>query len=475
MKNIEDIYRSIIELEGKLEVNKIVCRSLNIWPLFRQTLWFQMIAENEELKVGVETFGRSKLAEVTTRSELYDTNVKVNEDARILFFSRSAYLVKTRTGDFIDRIVDPLIYSLNRRDLWDKYYFSDMRGNVGSAYRGFIFKPVKELSYFKMDSSLDEIIVEATSYLNLDFVTFKNSVWLNIRMLFRWFEAAKLLKLRYPRLEKVYLTSWYFPDCMGLIAALREEGIELIDVQHGKQGKFHPMYSGWTHAEANSKAYDLLPSTFWCWGQASVDNIVQTSKFSNPNKAIVGGLPWIEYFRSRYSNPKDCAVNVKRTVLFTLQRRFVLNPEPIPDFILEALSFLNENIHFIFKPHPNDRDAEEYIRSRLREVALDSYEIADPWGGVYDLFERSTHHLTSFSSTCYEALVFSVPTLLFGETSKRLYREEIEGGEFSWTSGSRQEFEDWLDFSGRPVAVNCAYLESSLSKAASLLTSGLKS
>ena len=32
---------------------------------------------------------------------------------------------------------------------------------------------------------------------------------------------------------------------MGLIAAAKEQGIKVIDVQHGKQGSFQAMYSGW--------------------------------------------------------------------------------------------------------------------------------------------------------------------------------------------------------------------------------------
>ena len=64
------------------------------------------------------------------------------------------------------------------------------------------------------------------------------------------------------KLKEMCLTSWYFPDMIGVCAAASELGIKAIDVQHGKQGKYQAMYSGWT--KIPESGYALMPDNFWC-------------------------------------------------------------------------------------------------------------------------------------------------------------------------------------------------------------------
>ena len=52
--------------------------------------------------------------------------------------------------------------------------------------------------------------------------------------------------------------------------------------------------------------------------------------------------------------------------------------------------------------------------------------------------------MTAFSSCCYEASEFGIPTLLYGPTSSLLYSDEISANVFSWTSGNSEALASWL-------------------------------
>ena len=120
---------------------------------------------------------------------------------------------------------------------------------------------------------------------------------------------------------------------MGLIAASRLFGITSVDIQHGKQGKYQPMYSGWLIPETG---YQLLPDYFWCWGKKSSDHILSSSPKRNTHIPLIGGYLWLRYF-SRYLKTELPQSNSTRPIrlLFTLQQPSKENPHPIPDFVLD--------------------------------------------------------------------------------------------------------------------------------------------
>ena len=63
---------------------------------------------------------------------------------------------------------------------------------------------------------------------------------------------------------------------------------------------------------------------------------------------------------------------------------------------------------------------------------------------LYDLFGEVTHHITAFSSCCYEAQLFNLPTLLYGNDSKKIYQDEIKEKIFSWTDSNLNDLLSWL-------------------------------
>ena len=72
---------------------------------------------------------------------------------------------------------------------------------------------------------------------------------------------------KYPNIRSIFLNCWFSPELMAVIHEAKNRNIKTIDVQHGIQGKFHPMYSYWV--KIKNYNYKLVPDKFWCWDKFS--------------------------------------------------------------------------------------------------------------------------------------------------------------------------------------------------------------
>ena len=164
-----------------------------------------------------------------------------------------------------------------------------------------------------------------------------------------------------------------------------------------------------------------------------------------------------------------------RIVLLTTQPRHKANLEPIPDFLVEYLRSEPPHTRFIFRCHPNDPLGPEYCHQRLADISPGLFSLDTGKSNLYDQLLVATHHITAYSSCCYEASAFGVPTLLFGQDARVIYAEEIDSGEFAWTRGNTADLSAWLEAaaSTRPqAATGRTYIESSLARARELLAQG---
>ena len=132
-------------------------------------------------------------------------------------------------------------------------------------------------------------------------------------------------------------------------------------------------------------------------------------------------------------------------VLLTMQPPQASNKERIPDFIIKFLLSKDiEDLEFIFRLHPNDEKGLNYCKERLKVINPSLYSIDDGSVNLYDLMKVATHHITAYSSCCYEASLFNVPTLLYGDESKEIYKEDIDNEVFTWINSNSDDLTNWL-------------------------------
>ena len=288
-----------------------------------------------------------------------------------------------------------------------------------------------------------ETIYEIAKILDLNGHNLERDYKNQLRLFIEWYISAKKLISKHKKLKEIYVTCWYMPEAMGICAAASQLGIKTIDIQHGKQGKYQAMYSGWT--KIPDKGYDLMPDNFWCWGQPSCDHILSSSPNRNIHTPFIGGYPWVNYYKKNLMKADPHVPKNKIKVLVTMQPPQGQNIQRIPDFIIDFLKSNNlVDIHFIFRLHPNDNEGYYYCKNRLRLINPSLYTIEDSKRILYDIFLEISHHITAFSSCGYEASLFNIPTLLYGDESKEIYKYEIKKNIFAWTDSSTSDLLSWL-------------------------------
>jgi hypothetical protein len=486
----DEVFELLVKIENDVDVNELKWDSIKLWPLLRQTLYVELLNENRPLKMPDTHPLTSILKRIVSKPGTYSrkflrvvresfrrdlVNKNVEERA---FISRQVYLQQLPSGDYFDRIIDPLVSLSENKHLTGKYYL-DIPDTQNLKFSAEYLRPIVTIGNPKLSTLHMDTIRQVAELSGLDDSYLSSRFQIAFNSFTRWYRTAEKFLHARQALKDIFVTSWYFPDVMGICAAARERGVRVIDVQHGKQGRYQAMYSGWT--KIPEQGYELMPDYFWCWGQPSCDHILSDSSKRKIHRPFVGGYPWLDYYKSFVTQSlnredRELPADGILHVLVTTQPPQGSNREPIPDFLIQFLGSANPDvIKFIFRCHPNDRGGVSYCNQRLEALPKSLYIIDDGKDNLYDKLLESTHHVTAYSSCCYEAEALGVPTLLFGADAKNIYADEIESGRFVWTSGKLEDFVNWIDrFSstgtGEDSHIN-PYIVSSLSHASRILIS----
>lgn len=469
----------LARLERDNAVNEISLQGFQLWPLIRFCIWTELMRPPSAMPgngAGRPNPGRKLGAYLRqTRQVASRLAPRTRPGVTSLFISHPVNLqVLPTAGLWFDRIVDPLYFLARNQERVEKLYVAPVIQGVELYFPARYLRPIRPV-WAKGYSSLRNRIVDLYQQAGLP----PGSVDLGFdrawKRFARWHRLASKFFDSSPDLRNVYLSNWYFPEMMGLIAAARDRGVLTIDVQHGKQGRYQGMYSWWTCIP--HEGYRLLPDHFWCWGRPSCEHILASSPDRKHHLPIAGGFPWPDFYRRFLSMAAPNGIEdtkPSRRVLVTLQGPIGRHLEPIPDFIINHLrSDASLGDVFVFRGHPNFIQSKAYCEHRLHDVPPERYAIDDGSPNLYDELLRSTHHITAFSSCCYEAEMFGVPTLLFGSEAHAIYEEEIKAHRFTWTAGEQSELTQWLAEAPRPSEstqkVVHPYIVSSLSQAGRLM------
>jgi len=469
--DLKEAFFRISKVEDKAIGNNISWQGIGVWPIVRQCLWFELTHETEETN-RKQTHWFTQLLQrainwVYTATFSLFNRVPITGSETTAFISRPIYLQALPNRAFFDRIVDPLIFCMPSNVVYAKYYVSPWPNFIKLNYPATFLQPVR-LSSEDISEEHRDLLTLVANEVGIDPKKLIYRYKKDLNAFTCWLQAARQFLKSRKNLDTIYLTSWYFPDMMALVTAARECGIKTIELQHGKQGKFNAMYSGWRIPE---KGYQMMPDIFWNWGKPSAEHILATSPDRCIHRPSIAGFPWIDYYRQHVLfQPASDFKEKKRSVLVTIQSPEGENNQPIPDFIIDFMRECPKEVFFIFRCHPSLKDGPEYCRHRLSELPSDLYIIDDVGRNLYDILMGVTHHITAYSSCCYEASVFGVPTLLFGRDSWAFYKDEIDKGIFSWTLGSSEDLALWLEKNNSPKDANDeGYIISSLERTSYIL------
>ena len=435
--DFQNTMNAIITMEKTCAVNEITFGSLRVWPIVRIVLWMYTIHGNPDALA----YKRQNLHEY--EYQLDEATLKAVESflatsTDLLLFCTSLCYTDRRDGLFYNKFVDPFIdlfsdsLAVRKLDIAEpsteatqpRYHPSlllryathatslveDECGRVQN------FEPLRQAvqTHFGMD--LDERLL----------IDYARSIQA-YRVLFR-------TALERIRPKAVGVVCYYYPQGMALAWACRDLSIPCAELQHGKQGKCHGMYTHWT--EVPEDGYELLPSHFWMWGEESQDNVVawmpEGRKF--PRFAL-GGSPWLGMWaEGRGFDSQPGARDRLKTLLAGRQAvLFTMQPirDPLPSALLEAMRQTPPHWVWLVRLHPQQVGRVAQWEAFFAENGVSNVEVELPSAmDLLMLLEMSRHHVTCYSSVVYEALALGLSTTLVHAEGASLFGGYVEKGHF---------------------------------------------
>lgn len=481
---IRDYVEALVQAERNALISDIVIDGVDIWPLYRaQTISMfrnpssyhkhfeshKIVSPRLRERV-IEAIGKFKLEKLIEQEAEHMASELGN--VRVLFYSRNSNYTDRAGSFYIDRFCDPYIDYLKAKGI--SCGKIELSGTYEPAKERMIKPVVIDESHFRkywylssgrkrsLISGVDKMQSHVNAAAGLNFVTRHIQsgileVWYYKLLFTALFEKLKP--------EYVFYKCYYEHDAAGLTLAAHDAGIKTVDIQHGKQGEFHPMYSHFTRIPQGG--YKLLPDYFWNWGNTSALNISESrgsvSAFHTP---LVGGNLWMAQWKSlipssfinNLAKVPESWERASKCILFTLQP--LDREEIIPEAVKSAIRNSPDDWMWLIRRHPMQRISNEEILDLL-DLA-DNSRVNIEEASILPLFQvlrYTDHHITQWSSVVFEAEDFGVQSTITGLKGASIYEKYIKEGSFGYAETSTQILNSITGFKDGNKRIS--YIESS--------------
>ncbi|MEZ4701598.1 MAG: hypothetical protein R2834_14770 [Rhodothermales bacterium] len=451
----------ILALEDACDVTAIRYKGLAIWPYIRLLLWSRMLNPGKfkpAPEVGLAVWSQMHAASFAQRENYaafmrhYEQHLRNlvalrgHDAIDALFFSRVEDHADRFGGAYYNRHLDPMIDLARGRSSFLKLELT----TAGAA------QTVPRFEATQFLDSTDFVRYEARRGMIQAFASGEpvpgiegiEGFFAELRRLEPGFpltreqlyiEVEQLVQMRgYFRTmlsalgpKAVWTVCYYYDIAMALMAACADLGIVSVDVQHGKQGRFHGMYTHWQRMPA--EGYALLPELFWCWGDDSREHIERWLPVGNHRHGVVvGGNRWLAKWANHDTDNLVLEEEDERALrrLDTSPKVVLVSLQPVnpilPTWLLEAIERSPASWSWMLRLHPLQREQLPACQETLRSRGLTQVDLQDATRlPLYALLQRAHAHVTQWSSVAYEALAFGVPSIVVGETAATMFQPDI--------------------------------------------------
>ena len=442
-KNSIDYFKELISLKNKYNVNSIKMGDEYIWPYVRNRLWIQLygLGNGNFARKHIEptSIQRGSVKDLTFKhrkqlkskydvKELYEfTDSELSAD--FLFFTviNAAEQVKLDNEKIYHRITDP---------------FYEVAKRIGTAKKIEIMR-VKTKSIEKSKKYYHKVIyifppfIYKSGYFNkIKFGTFLSNLKKYIPSLVHNGEEMRahidwelhtrdfyieLLKKAKPKV--IFLNGYHYHA--PLISAAHHLNIKSVDIQHGIQVGWNPLYNDWS--EMPKEGYQALPDYFFVWSKKEFYSIQKVFKGLKHTPIIVG-YPWLdrqlELTKSLDSSYIEKFSKYKIRVILALQRQ----PQ-VPKIYKDLISNSTNDILWIVRHHPkgNKFKIKDFSEEINNDIIINDYidNISLP-----QLFKYTDIVISEGSTVAAEADYAGLYNFIFSKKGKGNYIKEINNGSF---------------------------------------------
>ncbi len=342
--NNEGRFAKILQLleriERECEVNAIRCDGEKVWPLIRMFLWRQLVHGPNTLNT--KPHPRTLIPSAfTIRDPIPCPGMSLPESCEALFLSRHENHVEKIGGKWINSYLDPYLELVKRKFTTLKLEIEDPGKEARALrfYDGVHFQQPSVAAFTETPFSLenwDEFQEKAEPLLGFPIPESNYLLGIHELRLYKAYFSRLLQKIK-PKI--VFIICWYYERWMSLCWACRDLGIPTVDLQHGKQGKYHGLYSHWGNLPEDG--YALMPKYFWTWGKESQENFGQWIPANHAfHQAVVGGNQWLAgWKKGRYFAEGEIFQNLARKCAL-YSRVILVSLQPIEPVLAKCIEEL---------------------------------------------------------------------------------------------------------------------------------------
>jgi hypothetical protein len=456
-----DAIAILTDIERRCDTARLTYGGVSYWPLCRQKIWAALmqrtvLAAKDKDAAAVSNAGPSWSDAAQTinvvpvgapqlgliHPDQATANRAVAAGAlkpKALFLVRPEEYFDTVNGARFAKTIDSVAERAAGRSPIAKIELADPRTiafartlpslflQLDKAAEGVRFDPPHKLENY---AALAEALAASDCGVALDQATLAADMG-KIFYFARIFE--KVLTLLAPQV--LFQSVYYHPVGMAWLLAARWCGITSVDLQHGRLGPHHGLYTDFTAAPPDG--YDLVPDMVWCWGRQTKHDIeVAKNPACRRHNGLIGGNAWLARWRSQpdIATPELAAFDK----LSTGRRRILVSLQPLEapltPVLLKAMQDSPPDWLWLLRLHPLRRHTAPEIAAILQRANIRNAEIRHATDlPLFPLLKRVDHHVTIFSSVAVEAAAFDVRTSLAGDEGLAIYGPQLARGIFRHT------------------------------------------
>ncbi len=443
-KTLQNYFTDLTRFAAAMNVNDLKLGDEYLWPHFRQRLWVQLYG------IGRGKLSKATMApEIMQRGRVEDIPLAARKQLKKRYGALDIEEIKP--GDYKVDFLFIVVTNASEQVLLTegKYYhrvtdpFYEIAGKVGSVMKlemlrvkspqldrshkyyhkaQYVMAPIPALRKYHLSMTYPPGLLKrlnrripVLNYTHPDFRQF-----INWEIHTRNYYIDLLQRIR-PRFVLLNGFHYHAP----LISAAHRLGIRTVDIQHGIQVGYNPLYNDWN--EMPPEGYQAVVDNFFVWGEKEAKSIREVFRGSK-HSPIVTGFPWLtrqlELTPPLEAEYKEKFSQYRVKVLLVLQ-----NQGDVPTIFKDLIRRSPRDYLWIVRHHPKGKrfTLEDFGPARHDNVLLAPYfdQIV-----LAQLFEHTNIAISEGSTVAIEADYAGLYNFVFGDKGYRNYRQEVDNGSF---------------------------------------------
>ena len=377
------------EIEKKYPVESIKINDIQIWPYLRIYLGFKLIFDIDRI-----TFNFKILINFIRTFFYGFFNLFRKYEYIVFSVSEQRKLINNKYVDRFDYIAEMLNNTLFFESSLSSHFKKKNipTKHICSKNILYLFEVIISNIFIRnIKIENEHLIKEISEKYNID---------VDYRTLSKRFIAQyKIMKFIIKKIKPkaVFMITPY--TNMGYVKALKDNGIKVIELQHGVINFSHPAYNIFKRFDSG-----LYPDYLLTYGKKEKNVFTDKNYYINKNNVIPIGHFYIDYITNKYKGDKKLKRIVKNyNKIIAVTSQDIFDDDLIP--FLKKSADLDKTIIYIFIPRK--RTKSYYSKYNFPENMI----IAD-WLNCYEIIIQSDFHSTINSTCAIEAPSMGIQNIL---------------------------------------------------------------